>query len=493
MHRLAERPINPPEPLAEPRRSASPTPPNIAGVVGLDGPEPRLPPPETRPAAVASVPIAAVSPRIRRVPHEVEGLKGRLHQRLIADLDVERLDALAPGEARAAVDGAVRSLLAREAPALSGDAGEDLVRAVTSEVFGYGPLEPLLADASISEIMVNGPDRVFVERNGKLQLSEVRFRDAAHVLHIIDRIVSRVGRRVDESSPMVDARLPDGSRVNVVVPPVTPDDAPSITIRKFKQDKMGLADLIAYGSMTTELAEFIAGCVRGKLNVIISGGTGTGKTTLLNALSSAIPADERVVTIEDPRELRLQQQHVVTLEARPASVNGKHEVTQRDLVRNALRMRPDRIIVGEVRGPEAFDMLQAMNTGHDGSISTVHANTPRDALARIENMVLMANLDLPVRAIREQVSSAVDLIVQVTRHPDGGRRITYVTEVAGMEGDAITLQDVFVFEQQGIDGSGRITGRFTPSGLRPGFTEKLEQNGIHFASSVFGIDQEWGR
>jgi len=417
-------------------------------------------------------------------------MKARVHRRLIADLDVESLNGLTPEAARAAVDSAVRSLLLSEAPGLSGGAAEDLVRSVTSEVLGFGPLEPLLADPSVSEIMANAPDRVFVERNGKLQLSDVRFRDVDHMMHIVDRIVSGVGRRVDESSPMVDARLPDGSRVNIVVPPITPN-APSITIRKFRKDKMGLAELVTFGSMTADLAEFIAGCVRGKLNVIISGGTGTGKTTLLNALSSAIPADERLVTIEDPTELQLQQPHVVTLEARPAGVNGKHGVSQRDLVRNALRMRPDRIILGEVRGPEAFDMLQAMNTGHDGSISTVHANTPRDAVARIENMVLMANLDLPIRAIREQVASAVDLIVQVTRHPDGGRRVTYVTEVAGMEGDTITLQDIFVFEQSGTDPNGKIVGQFVPSGVRPTFTEKLEHNGIRFAASTFGVTESW--
>jgi pilus assembly protein CpaF len=356
-------------------------------------------------------------------------------------------------------------------------------------VLGLGPLEPLLRDPSVSEIMVNAPDRVFYERNGKITLSPARFRDSEHVMRIIDRIVAPTGRRLDESSPMVDARLPDGSRVNVVVPPIAPD-CPVLTIRKFRQDKLKIDDLIASGSMTRALADFILACVRGKLNVIISGGTGTGKTTLLNALSAAIPDGERIVTIEDPTELRLQQLHVVTLEARPPGLEGRNAVTQRDLVRNALRMRPDRIIIGEVRGPEAFDMLQAMNTGHDGSISTVHANTPRDALARIENMVLMANLDLPVRAIREQVASAVDLIIQVTRHPDGGRRITYVTEVAGMEGDVITAQDVFRFEQRGVDPDGRLIGDFVASGIRPGFMAKLEDNGIRLPHEVFGI-REW--
>src|SRR5581483_2839080 len=413
-------------------------------------------------------------------------LKFTLHQRLIEELDPNKLDGLGKEKAREAVEQAARTLIAQEMPGIVGTTRDELVSAVADEVLGLGPLEPLLRDSSISEVMVNAPDTVFYEKEGRLYLSSVRFRDDAHIMRIVERIVAPLGRRVDESSPMVDARLADGSRVNVIIPPVAPK-SPTITIRKFRQDKMTINDLIATGALTNELAEFFRACVQAKLNIIISGGTGSGKTTMLNALSSFIPDTERIVTIEDPTELQLQQGHVVTLEARPASLEGKGEVTQRDLVRNALRMRPDRIIVGEVRGAEAFDMLQAMNTGHEGSLGTVHANTPRDALARIENMVMMAGFELPVKAIREQMSSAIHVVIQIARFPDGTRKVVNVAEVAGMEGQVVTMQDLFRFEQTGIDSDGRVLGELRTTGIRPRFVEKFEVSGIHLPPELFAV------
>jgi pilus assembly protein CpaF len=333
---------------------------------------------------------------------------------------------------------------------------------------------------------VNGSDTIFYEKEGRLYLSSVRFRDDQHIMRIVERIVAPLGRRVDESSPMVDARLPDGSRVNVIIPPVAPK-SPTITIRKFRADKMTMNDLIATGALSNELAEFFRAAVQAKLNILISGGTGSGKTTMLNALSAFIPDTERIVTIEDPTELRLQQGHVVTLEARPPSLEGRGEVTQRDLVRNSLRMRPDRIIVGEVRGPEAFDMLQAMNTGHEGSLGTVHANSPRDALARIENMVMMAGFELPIKAIREQMQSAIHVVIQIARFPDGTRKVTAVSEVSGMEGQIVTMQDLFRFEQTGVDSDGRILGDLRTTGIRPRFAEKFAASGIHLPNDLFAV------
>jgi pilus assembly protein CpaF len=352
-------------------------------------------------------------------------------------------------------------------------------------VLGLGPIEPMIRDDSISEVMVNAPDTVFYEKEGRLYLSPIRFRDSSHILRIAERIIAPLGRRVDESSPMVDARLADGSRVNIIIPPVAPK-SPTITIRKFRKDKMTIEDLVATGTLTRELAEFLRACIHVKLNIVISGGTGTGKTTLLNALSAFIPDDERIITIEDPTELRLQQAHIVSLEARPPSLEGKGEVTQRDLVRNCLRMRPDRILVGEVRGAEAFDMMQAMNTGHEGSLTTIHANSPRDALARVENMILMAGLDLPLRAIREQMVSALQVVIQIARMPDGTRKIITVSEITGMEGQVVTMQDVYRFEQRGIDTEGRIVGDFHPTGIRPQFAEKFVLAGIELPQDVFG-------
>lgn len=411
-------------------------------------------------------------------------LKFTLHQRLIEELDPAKLQGLEPERAREAVVAAARSLIAQEMPGIVGAVRDELVDAVADEVLGLGPIEGLIGDPTVSEVMVNAQDQIFYEKEGRLYLSSVRFRDQAHIMRIVERIVAPLGRRVDESSPMVDARLPDGSRVNVIIPPVAPK-SPTITIRKFRVDKMTIEDLIATSTLTRELAEFFRACVQVRLNTIISGGTGTGKTTLLNALSSFIPDTERIVTIEDPTELRLQQGHVVSLEARPPSLEGRGEVTQRDLTRNALRMRPDRIIIGEVRGPEAFDMMQAMNTGHEGSLSTVHANSPRDALARIESMVLMAGLDLPVRAIREQVASAIHLMIQISRLPDGSRRITHVSEISGMEGDVVTMQDLFRFTQRGVDADGRVVGEFRGTGLRPRFAEKFEVAGMHLPPDLF--------
>src|SRR3990170_1178432 len=419
-----------------------------------------------------------------RFNEDMEGLVFRMHQMLIEELDADQISSMPPDERRRLVEQAAETLLRREVPNAGGITRDQIVGRVVDEVVGLGPIDAMIRDPSVSEVMVNAPGEVYFEREGIIYLSDIQFRDADHVQRIIERIVAPLGRRVDESSPMVDARLPDGSRVNVIIPPVSPK-SPTITIRKFRVDKMTIEDLIATGSLPRELAEFFRACVQVRLNIIVSGGTGTGKTTILNALSSFIPDTERIVTIEDPTELRLQQGHVVSLEARPASLEGKGEVTQRDLVRNSLRMRPDRIIVGEVRGAEAFDMMQAMNTGHEGSLGTVHANSPRDALARIENMILMAGLDLPMRAIREQITSAIHIVMQIARLADGSRRVTNVSEIAGMEGDIVTMQDLFRFEQRGIDSDGRVIGEFRPTGIRPRFAEKFEIAGIRLPPDLF--------
>jgi pilus assembly protein CpaF len=419
---------------------------------------------------------------------ELEQLVYRFHQRLIDELEAEKLEAMSPNERRQAVQEAIRALLARES--LNALVRDAVATRVVDEVVGLGPIEPLLHDASVSEVMVNSPDEIYFERDGILYQSDVRFRDANHVMQIVERIIAPLGRRVDESSPMVDARLADGSRVNVIIPPLAPK-SPTMTIRKFLTSKLTMDDLVGVGSLTSEVAQFLGACVEIRLNTLVSGGTGTGKTTLLNALSASIPDSERILTIEDPLELQLQQPHVISLEARPPNVDGRGEVTQRELLRNALRMRPDRIIIGEVRGGEAFDMLNAMNTGHEGSLSTIHANAPRDALARLENMVLMANLDLPMRAIREQMASALHLILQISRFRDGGRRVTYITEVSGMEGDIVTLQDIFRFEQKGIDEHGRIVGQLQSTGIRPSFAEGFAQAGIVPPEGLFQNVAEW--
>ncbi|HVC34461.1 MAG TPA: CpaF family protein [Chloroflexota bacterium] len=411
-------------------------------------------------------------------------IKFRVHEELLRQLDLEKVQQKQGAELRKAIEEAAGTMLAAQETPLSRQERLRLVREVADEVLGFGPLEPLLADPTVTEVMVNAPRRVYFERKGLLHLSEVVFRDEAHIMRIIDKIISPLGRRVDESSPMVDARLPDGSRVNAIIPPLAVD-SPTITIRKFARDPLTVENMIEFGTFTPEIAAFLKACVESRINTVISGGTGSGKTTLLNVLSAFIPPRERIVTIEDPCELQMRQPHVVRLETRPANIEGKGEVTQRQLVKNALRMRPDRIVVGEVRSGEAFDMLQAMNTGHDGSLTTVHSNTPRDALARIENMVLMASLDLPVRAIREQVASAINLIVHLSRLRDGSRRVTHVTEVVGMEGEMVTMQDIFLFHQQGFDQGGRVRGGIQATGLRPRCVDKFEQEGIVLPGDLF--------
>jgi pilus assembly protein CpaF len=363
---------------------------------------------------------------------------------------------------------------------------DQIYKDVLDELLGFGPIQPLLDDEDVSEVMVNGPKKVYVEKKGKLIKTPIVFENDAHVIRVIERIVLPLGRRIDADNPTVDARLPDGSRVNAVVPPVA-IDGPSLTIRKFRKDKLSIQQLVEFGSLTQGMAEFLRACVLARLNIVISGGTGSGKTTLLNVLSSFIPEDERIVTIEDAAELQLQQDHLVRLETRPPSADGHGERTIRDLVRNALRMRPDRIVVGEVRGGEALDMLQAMNTGHDGSLTTLHANTPRDAISRLETMVMMAGMDLPLKVVRQQISSAVDLIVQQTRLRDGSRKVTAITEVAGMEGDTVVLTDVFKFDQTGATSDGKVLGQLKPTGIRPLFSARLEAAGIKLGPEIYGV------
>jgi pilus assembly protein CpaF len=410
-------------------------------------------------------------------------LKERIQDKLVAELD-PAMDISRTDEVRRTIQDMYDQILTQENIILSRSERERLFEGIVAEILGFGPLETLLADETISEIMVNGPEKVFVERKGKIVLSNVTFESNEHVMKVIDRIVSPLGRRIDESSPLVDARLPDGSRVNAIIPPLSLN-GPTLTIRKFEKDPLTIDDLIRFGSMSAETAEFLKACVIARLNVVVSGGTGSGKTTLLNVLSSFIPEDERIITVENAAELQLRQEHVVTLESRPPNIEGKGEITIRDLVVNTLRMRPDRIVVGECRGGETLDMLQAMNTGHDGSLTTAHANTPRDMLSRLETMCLMAGMDLPVRAIREQIAAAVDLIVQVARLRDGSRKVINVTEVQGMEGDVIVMSDIFSFEQQGIE-NGKIIGRLKPTGIRPKFYERIEVAGISLPPNIFG-------
>ncbi|MGC3995223.1 MAG: CpaF family protein [Propionicimonas sp.] len=414
----------------------------------------------------------------------VEQLFERMGNRLTdSTLDESALQGLVQAELNAIIEGGKLPLTARER--------QRLIREVHDDVLGLGPLEPLITDKAVTEIMVNGPYKVYIERAGKLTLSQVRFKDEPHLRRVIERIVTKVGRRIDESSPLVDARLEDGSRVNAIIPPLAVSGS-TLTIRKFSKDALTVPDLIEKRSLSPEIAELLHACVSARLNIIVSGGTGTGKTTLLNVLSSFIPNDERIVSIEDAVELQLQQDHVVRLESRPPNVEGKGEVTIRDLVKNSLRMRPDRIIVGECRGGEALDMLQAMNTGHDGSLSTIHANTTRDALARLETLVLMAGMDLPLRAIREQVCSAIDVIVQLTRLRDGTRRVTSVSEVNGMEGQVVTMQDVFEFDYSaGLSPDGKFLGSCRPTGVRPTFTQKFDDYGIKLSPNVFGNGGLW--
>ena len=412
-------------------------------------------------------------------------LRAQVHERLVEELGEDILFGdVREDKTLKAISTVVESVVENNGMVMHRAERERVIEELSHEILGLGPIEPLIRDPEINEVMVNGPDSVYVERAGRLEKTAVRFKDKTHVLRIIEKIVSPLGRRIDEASPMVDARLKDGSRVNAIIPPLALT-GPCLTIRKFSKDPFQVEDLIGFGTISREIATFLESCVRARLNIIVSGGTGSGKTTTLNVLSSFIPADERIVTVEDAAELQLRQDHVVTLESRPPNIEGKGHVSIRDLVRNCLRMRPDRIVIGEVRGGEALDMLQAMNTGHDGSITTAHSNSPRDTLARIETMVLMAGMDLPLRAIREQICSALDLIVHQERLKDGTRRITHITEVLGLENNIITLQDIFKFESQGVDDRGRYIGKIKPTGIVPQFVERFKAAGIKMPLSVF--------
>jgi pilus assembly protein CpaF len=428
------------------------------------------------------------APPRERDDHSFTDIRSRVQNKLIGELD-PKLDLANAAKVRQQVEDIFNTILDSENIVLTRTERARMFESIAADILGFGPLETLLNDPEISEIMVNGPRSIYVERKGKLTKSDVIFNNDEHVMRVIDRIISPLGRRCDESSPMVDARLPDGSRVNAVIRPISLV-GPCLSIRKFKKEGITVEDMIRFGSLSREMAEFLSACVRGRLNIVVSGGTGSGKTTTLNALSSFIPEDERIITVENAAELQLRQDHVVTLESRPPNVEGKGEISIRDLVINCLRMRPERIVVGECRGGEALEMLQAMNTGHDGSMTTLHANSPRDAIARIETMVLMAGMDLPVRAIREQIASAINVIVQQARLKDGSRKIVNITEVQGMEGDVVVLQDVFVFEQTGLDERGKIIGQLRPTGIRPKFVELFEAQNIYLPPNVFGYVSE---
>jgi pilus assembly protein CpaF len=412
-------------------------------------------------------------------------LKNRIHKMILSEIKDEEVEAIIPKIDAMAIE------IIKEDETFRGTIDrKKVVDELINDLAGFGPINPLLMDPEVSEVMVNGPNQIYVERSGKVELTHVQFRDDEHVMNVIDKIVSPIGRRVDEASPMVDARLPDGSRVNIIIPPLSLV-GPTITIRKFAKDPYTIENLINFGTVTKEMAVFLEACVKARLNIFVSGGTGSGKTTTLNVLSSFIPSDERIVTIEDAAELQLWQEHVVSLESRPTNIEGKGGITIRDLVRNSLRMRPERIVIGEVRGGEALDMLQAMNTGHDGSLATGHSNSPRDMIARLETMVLLGGIDLPVKAIREQIAGAVDLIIQQSRLKDGSRRITNITEVLGMEGDVIVLQDIFTYRQEGVNVDGKVIGKLVPTGVRPTFYERLETSGIHIPATVFIEREEW--
>lgn len=415
-------------------------------------------------------------------------LKTKLHQSLLTRIDLSAAEALSSEQLRAQLKKLVEEIIREEALPVNEKERSQLVSELQNEILGLGPLEPLLADTAISEIMVNGFQSVYVEKAGKIQLTPVRFNDDAHLLKIIDKIVSRVGRRIDEASPMADARLPDGSRVNAIIPPLALD-GPALSIRRFAVVPLQMKDLLAKRALTSGMAELLAGLVKSKVNIVISGGTGSGKTTLLNILSGYIPHDERIITIEDTAELQLQQDHVVRLETRPPNIEGKGEIPMRSLVKNSLRMRPDRIVLGEVRGGEVIDMLQAMNTGHDGSLTTVHANTPRDALGRLENLVGMGGVNLPVKALRQLISSAIQVIVQATRLNDGTRKITSIQEITGMEGDIITTQEIFYFERMGMSPEGAVMGRFRATGVRPLLAERLKAFGVDLDEDLFDPDR----
>ena len=459
----------------------------VASPVGVAQPQ-SMPPAAL--AAAASAPAAVAGsagvtmPAAPAVSGTYYALKTRLHQSLIAKIDLAAAETMPPDQLRTQLREVLLGLIADEAIPMNEHERRSLVSDLQNEVLGLGPLEPLLADPDISEIMVNGYDTVFVEKRGRIERVPIRFNDDMHLLKIIDKIVSRVGRRVDESSPMVDARLPDGSRVNAIIAPVALD-GPALSIRRFAVKPLKMLDLIERRTLTPGMAELLAGMVKAKTNILISGGTGSGKTTLLNILSSYIPEHERIITIEDTAELQMQQSHVVRLETRPANSEGRGEISMRSLVKNSLRMRPDRIVLGEVRGGEVIDMLQAMNTGHDGSLTTVHANTPRDALGRLENLVGMGGVSLPVKPLRQQIASAINVIVQATRLSDGSRKITSIHEVTGMEGEVISTQEIFHFERSGVGADGAVLGRFKPTGIRPLLAERLKISGVNLAEELF--------
>jgi pilus assembly protein CpaF len=432
---------------------------------------------------IAEVQDTTFEPKIEHsnLYHEV---KRKIHGRLVEEANLAALDTLEPGEIRSEIENVVEDYLREEKALLNEEERKHIVDEILDELTGLGPLEPFFKDPTVSDVLVNTYKDIYVERFGLIEKTKSRFVDDVHLRNIIDRIISRIGRRIDESSPMVDARLPDGSRVNAIIPPLA-IDGPMLSIRRFAVIPLMMKDLVNYKALTPEIAQLLSGCVKAKMNIMISGGTGAGKTTLLNILSANIPANERIITIEDSAELQLQQPHVIRLETRPPSVEGTGQVTSRDLVRNTLRMRPDRIIVGEIRGAEAFDMLQAMNTGHDGSLTTIHSNSPRDSLTRLESMILMTGVNLPEKAMRFMVSSALDLVIQASRMSDGSRKITSVAEVVGMEGDVITLQEIFVFERQGLDKDGKVVGEHRSTGIRPKFTDRLEMAGIEVPESLF--------
>jgi pilus assembly protein CpaF len=445
----------------------------------------------TAPTPVADEARRAPTMELRHNSREIsQDLKLRVQNRLISELD-PKMDLSDTVQVRRVIEELFTAILESEGVVLVRSERQRLFEQVAAEILGFGPLEPLLNDETITEVMVNGPHLVYIERSGRIERTDVVFQDDEHVMRIIDRIIAPLGRRCDESQPMADARLPDGSRVNAIIPPISLT-GPVLTIRKFSKKPLTVEDLVRFGSLAIESVEFLKACVEARLNVVVSGGTGSGKTTLLNVLSGFIPDDQRIVTIEDAAELQLRQQHVITLEARPANIEGRGQIAIRDLVRNALRMRPDRVVVGECRGGEALDMLQAMNTGHDGSLTTAHSNGPRDTLSRLETMVLMAGMDLPLRAIREQVASAVDLIVHQERMRDGSRRVTSITEVQGMEGDIIVMQDLFTFEHQAFE-DGRVIGRLKPTGIRPKFMSRLEQANIFLSPTTFGVERSFLR
>jgi pilus assembly protein CpaF len=416
--------------------------------------------------------------------NDFETLKRTIHGKLVEKLDLSRLGDLEGDTLRREIRLVIEHLCDTENPLLNRSERERLIEEILDETFGFGPLELLLKEPGVADIMINGPKHVFVEKDGRIQRSKVTFRDNDHLLQILDRIVSKVGRRVDETSPMVDARLPDGSRLNAIIPPLAIDGA-SLTIRKFGANPLTLEDLLRFGAFTPEMVMLMEAAMKARLNCIISGGTGSGKTTLLNTLSSFIPGDQRVITIEDAAELQLQQEHVLRLETRPPNIEGKGRISATDLVKNALRMRPDRIIIGECRGPEALDMLQAMNTGHEGSLTTIHANSPRDAVSRLETMISTGGIELPMKALRAQFTSAVDLIIQASRLQGGPRKVTYITEVLGMEGETVIMQDIFKFEQEGIGENGRAFGNFVSTGVRPSFMDRLEAAGVRLPANIF--------